>query len=113
MASLSIQISLLHVRRSISVYLVTVPLVLISYSTTGVHLDEPLSSERSSTTPLTLDRPDSDEPCYLNVDLTGLRGYLPSALELLSESRTIEVYDRQRDEYLDTVRGTMVKTQDG
>lgn len=78
------------------------------YSASEELLGEPVPAE-STPSPLTLDCR-NDEPCYLHIDVTGLRKYRPSLLELVSGSRTVEVYDRQRDEYLSTVRGALVKT---
>ena len=73
----------------------------------GSLLDEPLSTERSAT-PLYICAPTSDpsQACQLRVDLSSLRGYTSSQLELTSTSRTTELY-LDEDDYVGTARGGM------
>lgn len=77
-------------------------------------MNEPLESEQPSNTLLTLDRveADTDLPCFLAIDMCRLQGYLPSSVELVSESRTVEMYDGQENEYLATAKGTTINTND-
>lgn len=73
----------------------------------GSLLDEPLSTERTAT-PLYICAPTSDpsQPCQLHVDLSSLRGYTSSQLELTSTSRTTELY-LDEDDYVGTARGSV------
>lgn len=75
-------------------------------TSSGSLLDEPLPLERSCT-PLSLCAPtsDPDRPCQLQVDLSSVRGYISSQLELTSTSRTTELYQGE-DDYVGTSRGS-------
>ena len=73
----------------------------------GNLLDEPLPNEQQAT-PISLCAPTSDphRPCQLHIDLSHLRGYISSHIELTSTSRTTELY-RDEDDYVGTVRGSV------
>jgi len=47
------------------------------------------------------------EPCYLHINIQRMGGYCPTAVEITSGSRTVEVYSD--DEYLGTTRGTFTR----
>ena len=71
----------------------------------GILLDEPLSSQKDRS--LLLLQPAPGEPCYLHIDGQRLGGYCPTAVEMTSGSRTVEVYNE--DEYIGTAKGAFVR----
>ncbi|CAI8014017.1 hypothetical protein GBAR_LOCUS8807 [Geodia barretti] len=87
--------------------------VLYLVSSSGSLLDEPLSGGRCPT-PISITAPtsDPDQPCRLHIDLSDLRGYIASQIELTTSSRTTELYCDDDDEYVGTVRGTVAGTCD-
>lgn len=81
--------------------------VLYVMNSSGSLLDEPLSGEQTSVT-LAAPVSDSSQPCHLLIDLSQLRGYIPSRMEFTTSSRTTELYcGSDCDEYIGTVRGTL------
>ena len=80
-------------------------------------MDEPYASERDV---VTLIQPDSSsshengdlQPCYIGIDSTHLRGYFLSAIELISSSRTVELYSRPVQDYIETSKGSLTEKQD-
>ena len=75
----------------------------------GIILEEPFKQEDE--TPLTLKHPShSDEQtcCYIHINTTQLMGYYNTGLQLTSGARTVEYYNGQNQEYIGTVRGTLV-----
>ena len=85
----------------------------MSLTSSGSLLDEPLSGGRCPT-PISITAPtsDPDQPCRLHIDLSDLRGYIASQIELTTSSRTTELYCNDDDEYVGTVRGTVAGTCD-
>ena len=79
-------------------------------------MDEPYSSERAQT--ITLVRPaaveDGPQPpaCYLGIDSSHLRGYSLAAVEVISGSRTAEIYSPPGEDYITTVRGSLEKQEE-
>ena len=74
-------------------------------TSSGILLDEPLSSQKECT--LLLLQPAPGEPCYLHINIQRMGGYCPTAVEITSGSRTVEVYCD--DEYLGTTRGAFTR----
>lgn len=81
----------------------------------GVVLDEPYASERAE---VTLVQPSSTgdgvEPplCYVGIDSSHVRGYFLAAIELISGSRTVELYDSPGQEYISTTRGSLMEKRE-
>lgn len=73
-------------------------------------LDEPYASERAQ---VTLTRPTSaaeDDPsCYIHIDSAHLRGYFLAAVELVSSSRTVELYSSPEQDYITTARASLTE----
>ena len=79
--------------------------MLTHNTSSGILLDEPLSSQKERT--LLLLQPAPGEPCYLHINIQRMGGYCPTAVEITSGSRTVEVYSD--DEYLGTTRGAFTR----
>ena len=79
-------------------------------------MDEPYASERAVVTLVQPDSSDeSSEPpplCYIGIDSAHLRGYFLSAVELISSSRTVELYSRPAQDYIETSRGSLTEKQE-
>ena len=80
----------------------------------GVIMDEPYASERAE---VTLVQPASTEDgarplCYINIDSSHLKGYFLAALELISASRTVELYSSPDHDYISTARGSLMEKKD-
>ena len=48
-------------------------------------------------------------PCFVTIDSTHLRGYFLAAIELVSESRTVELYSGPSREYVCTERASLIE----
>ena len=79
-------------------------------------MDEPYASERAE---VTLVQPASTEDgakplcsCYINIDSSHLRGYFLAAIELISGSRTVELYSSPDHEYISTARGSLMEKKE-
>lgn len=68
-----------------------------------VMLVQPASSSHESSEP---------PPCYIGIDSTHLRGYFLSAIELISSSRTVELYSSPGQDYIETSRGSLTEKQE-
>lgn len=80
-------------------------------------MDEPYASERDVVMLIQPDNSSSHEnsdpqPCYIGIDSTHLRGYFLSAIELISSSRTVELYSRPVHDYIETSKGSLTEKQD-
>ena len=90
--------------------------MIISQVSSGSLLEE-AHPDGQSATPISLTAPTSDpnQPCRLHIDISDLRGYTLSQIELTTTSRTTELYrhaDGDDDEYVGTIRGNVVGTCD-
>ena len=80
-------------------------------------MDEPYTSERAVVM-LVQPSPSDDnselEPpqCYIGIDSAHLRGYFLSAIELISSSRTVELYSSPGQDYIETSKGTLTEKQE-
>jgi hypothetical protein len=83
-------------------------------SSSGVIMDEPYASERAVMMLVQPSSSDDDEPppCYIGIDSAHLRGYFLSAIELISSSRTVELYGRPGQDYIQTSKGTLTEKQE-
>ena len=81
----------------------------------GVIMDEPYASERAVVM-LVQPSPSNDDseppPCYIGIDSAHLRGYFLSAIELISSSRTVELYSSPGQDYIETSKGTLTEKQE-
>lgn len=89
-------------------------IVNIHTLSSGIIIDEPYASERAV---VMLVQPASDESgeppaCYIGIDSAHLRGYFLSAIELISSSRTVELYSRPGQDYIETSRGSLIEKQE-
>lgn len=80
-------------------------------------MDEPYASERAvvmlaQPPPSSSDEDSEPPPCYVGIDSAHLRGYFLSAIELISSSRTVELYSRPGQDYIETSKGTLTEKQE-
>ena len=78
-------------------------------------MDEPYASERAVVMlvqPASSHESSESPPCYIGIDSAHLRGYFLSAIELISSSRTVELYSRPGQDYIETSRGSLTEKQD-
>ena len=77
-------------------------------------MDEPYASECAVVTlvqPASSDESSELTSCYVGIDFAQLRGYFLSAIELISSSRTVELYSHPGQDYINTSRGSLLEKQ--
>ena len=78
-------------------------------------MDEPYASERAVVMlvqPASSDESSESPACYIGIDSAFLKGYFLSAIELISSSRTVELYSQPGQDYIDTSRGSLIEKQE-
>ena len=84
-------------------------------SSSGVIMDEPYASERAEVTlvqPAAIEDGGESTSCYVDIDSSHLRGYFLAAIELISSSRTVELYSSPNQDYIGTSRGSLMEKRE-